>query len=112
MIAALCIALLAVVLVSGHGVLLSNALQIMMLNNGCMCCTVKEDLLKMLFELVSGLTGALCLARIKAHLFPLCLRPAHLLLALKVPHTTCWAQLNAAASWLWACPATRGCVCM
>eukprot|EP00891_Asterochloris_glomerata_P008309 jgi/Astpho2/8309/Aster-01383 len=30
---------------------LQDSGQIMMLNNGCMCCTVKEDLLKMLFEL-------------------------------------------------------------
>lgn len=29
--------------------------QIMMLNNGCMCCTVKEDLLRMLSELVTPL---------------------------------------------------------
>lgn len=29
--------------------------QIMMLNNGCMCCTVKEDLVEMLNDLVSSL---------------------------------------------------------
>ena len=62
------------------------ALQIMMLNNGCMCCTVKEDLLNMLFELVSGLNGGLCLAGIKVHLLPLCLQHACLLLTLEVPH--------------------------
>lgn len=60
------------------------ALQIMMLNNGCMCCTVKEDLLKMLFELVSRLPGALCLY--KGTPLPLLLRHVHLLLlALEVP---------------------------
>ena len=28
--------------------------QIMMLNNGCLCCTVKDDLLDMLEQLVRG----------------------------------------------------------
>ena len=58
-----------------------SALQIMMLNNGCMCCTVKEDLLKMLFELVSGLVAVLCLACLRANLLPLCLHHVCLLLA-------------------------------
>lgn len=35
--------------------------QIMMLNNGCMCCTVKEDLVEMLNDLVSGLLLRLCI---------------------------------------------------
>lgn len=34
--------------------------QIMMLNNGCLCCTVKEDLINMLYELVSLPTACLC----------------------------------------------------
>ena len=37
--------------------------QIMMLNNGCMCCTVKEDLVEMLNDLVSSLARALCHAQ-------------------------------------------------
>ena len=31
--------------------------RIMMLNNGCLCCTVRDDLVDMLTELVSALAG-------------------------------------------------------
>ena len=34
--------------------------QIMMLNNGCMCCTVKEDLVEMLNDLVNSLAHHTC----------------------------------------------------
>ena len=34
--------------------------QIMMLNNGCMCCTVKEDLVEMLNDLVNSLAHETC----------------------------------------------------
>lgn len=40
-------------LVASKDTLPDSGDQIMMLNNGCMCCTVKEDLVVMLNDLVS-----------------------------------------------------------
>ena len=37
--------------------------RIMMLNNGCLCCTVRDDLVDMLTELVSALAGHLLFGR-------------------------------------------------
>ncbi len=49
-------------LVTARDTLGDGEQQIMMLNNGCLCCTVRDDLVKMLAELVSLLfTG--CSAR-------------------------------------------------
>ena len=39
-------------LVSARDTLGDGEQQIMMLNNGCLCCTVRDDLVKMLAELV------------------------------------------------------------
>lgn len=41
-------------LVTARDVLADGEQQIMMLNNGCLCCTVRDDLVKMLGELVSA----------------------------------------------------------
>ena len=38
-----------------HQDFLEDDQQIMMLNNGCLCCTVKDDLIRMLCELVCAL---------------------------------------------------------
>ena len=38
-----------------HQDFLEDDQQIMMLNNGCLCCTVKDDLIRMLCELVCSL---------------------------------------------------------
>ena len=40
-------------LVTARDTLGDGEQQIMMLNNGCLCCTVRDDLVKMLAELVS-----------------------------------------------------------
>ena len=40
-------------LVTARDTLADGEQQIMMLNNGCLCCTVRDDLVKMLGELVS-----------------------------------------------------------
>ena len=41
-----------------HQDFLEDDQQIMMLNNGCLCCTVKDDLIRMLCELVCPLRSA------------------------------------------------------
>lgn len=43
-------------LVTARDTLADGEQQIMMLNNGCLCCTVRDDLVKMLAELVRPAT--------------------------------------------------------
>ena len=51
-----------------HQDFLEDDQQIMMLNNGCLCCTVKDDLIRMLGELVCSLPSPCNCTAHSAHL--------------------------------------------
>jgi hypothetical protein len=58
--------------------------QILMLNNGCLCCTVRDDLVQMLNKLVRRPPAAACLAQ-TARRAPLMCAPSSPCLSLRAP---------------------------